>query len=111
VVLTNPGNIPDSRALNRNTPAKLQFLGKWILRPLLPVLRYTDRLARRPSEAAPEIARFVTNELHPDVSGYYLHAVPATLPKDAEDEKTQEAIWTATARWAGVTRAETVVPV
>lgn len=38
-VVMNPGNLADSRALYTNTPHKLHFLRRFILRPLLPLLR------------------------------------------------------------------------
>lgn len=37
-VVTNPGNLSDSRALRVNTPRKLVFLSTFVLRPLRPLL-------------------------------------------------------------------------
>lgn len=38
VVVTNPGNLADSRALRVNTPGKLVFLSTFVIRPLRPLL-------------------------------------------------------------------------
>lgn len=38
VVVTNPGNLADSRALRVNTPRKLVFLSTFVIRPLQPLL-------------------------------------------------------------------------
>ncbi|KAF3765292.1 NAD(P)-binding protein [Cryphonectria parasitica EP155] len=109
-VVMNPGNLSDSRALRVNTPLKLVILSNFVVRPLRPLLNMTvDPTARTANAAAVDVARLATNKAHPGHRGYFTLLKPDQGSDDSRDEATQEALWTRTAKWVGITSQDTAL--
>ncbi|KAJ4410610.1 hypothetical protein N0V82_009201 [Gnomoniopsis sp. IMI 355080] len=103
VVVTNPGNLANSRALRVNTPLKLVFLSMFVLQPLRPLLSFMDPTARTVGQAAVDVACLATNEAHPGERGYFILLTPYEGSKHSQDEKTQDILWAKSAEWVGLT--------
>ncbi|ETS76484.1 hypothetical protein PFICI_11871 [Pestalotiopsis fici W106-1] len=102
VVVTNPGNLADSRALTVNTPRKLIILSKFVLRPLRPLLSMMDPTARTVAEAGRDTAKLATGEANPGERGYFTLLKPDSGSKDSQDEEAQEALWSKSVQWTGL---------
>jgi hypothetical protein len=109
-VAVNPGNLSDSRALRVNTPAMLRILSTLVIRPLRPLLRFTDPTMRTSKEAGTDIAKLATNEASPGVRGFFTMLKEDTSSPDSLDEKVQEALWTKTLEWTAADKAGTKIP-
>ncbi|KAH6655957.1 hypothetical protein BKA67DRAFT_657854 [Truncatella angustata] len=107
VVVTNPGNLADSRALLVNTPLKLTILSKFVLRPLRPLLSLMDPTARTAAAAGIDVARLATNEAHPGERGYFTLLTPDQGSKESRDETAQDALWSKSVQWVGLTAQDT----
>ncbi|RYO54777.1 hypothetical protein AA0116_g9217 [Alternaria tenuissima] len=104
-VAINPGNLSDSRALRVNTPAMIQMMSKYIIRPLRPLLRFTDPTMRTSSEAGTDIAKLAVNEACPGYRGFLTLLKEDTSSPDSLNETVQEDIWVKTLEWAGISAA------
>ncbi|KAK4148768.1 hypothetical protein C8A00DRAFT_38646 [Chaetomidium leptoderma] len=102
VVIFNPGNLSDSRALLTNTPRKLVLLARLVVRPLAPLLRLMDATARTAAEAGADAARLAANAALPGERGYFTLLNKDEGAADSRDEPRQEALWARSAQWAGV---------
>lgn len=49
------------------------------------------------------LPRLATNEAHPGKCGYFTLLKPDQGSKDSRDEMTQEALWSKTVDWVGLT--------
>ncbi|KUJ21389.1 NAD(P)-binding protein [Mollisia scopiformis] len=108
-IVMNPGNLAHSRAMLVNTPYKLVFLRKFVLRPLLPLLKMTDPTARIAAAAAIDVARLATNEAHPGERGYFTLLKPDQGSEASRDEMTQEALWLKNVLWVGLTSKDLIL--
>jgi len=106
-VVMNPGNLADSRALLVNTPRKLIILSKFVLRPLRPLFSMMDPTARTSATAGIDVARLATNEAHPGERGYFTLLTPDQGSKESRDETTQDALWSKSVQWVGLTSQDT----
>ena len=107
-IAVNPGNMVDSRALSTNTPTSLQYAQMLVYKPLLPVLRLIMGPTLR--TAAPCGVDVVELTLNPDFSGergfYTLREKDVSSP-DSQDMEKQEALWSETLKWVGITKDDT----
>ncbi|TVY81461.1 WW domain-containing oxidoreductase [Lachnellula suecica] len=103
VVVMNPGNMAESRALLVNTPWKLIILTKLVLRPLRPLLSYMDPTARTVAAAGTDVARLAMNEAHPGERGYFTLLTPDQGSRESRDETSQNALWLKSVQWVGLT--------
>ncbi|KAK4183232.1 WW domain-containing oxidoreductase [Podospora australis] len=110
VVIINPGNIADSYALLRNTPQKLHYISKFLLRPFRPILKFVDPTVLTSAEAGVNIARVAVNDALPGERGYFTLLNKDESSADSHDEARQNALWARSAQWVGLSAADTVVP-
>lgn len=106
VVVVNPGNLSDSRALRVNTPAMLQYMSRLIIQPLRPLLRMMDPTMRTSADAAADIVRLARNDVHSGESGYFILLERSAPPPGSVDEQVAEQLWQASAKWTGVTATD-----
>jgi NAD(P)-dependent dehydrogenase (short-subunit alcohol dehydrogenase family) len=104
-VAINPGNLSDSRALRVNTPAMIQMMSKYIIRPLRPLLRFMDPTMRTSSEAGTDVAKLAVNEASPGYRGFLTLLKEDTSSPDSLNETVQEEIWAKTLEWTGISAA------
>ena len=104
-VAINPGNLSDSRALRVNTPAMIQMMSKYIIRPLRPLLRFTDPTMRTSSEAGTDIAKLAVSEACPGYRGFLTLLKEDISSPDSLNETVQEDIWVKTLEWTSISAA------
>ncbi|KAL2820652.1 NAD(P)-binding protein [Aspergillus granulosus] len=111
-VAVNPGNLADSRALRVNTPVLLKIMSILIVRPFSFLLRrFSDPTMRTSAEAAEDIVGFATNTTSPGERGYYTLSQKDVSSPDSLDEAKQNALWTKTIEWAGITGENTALQI
>jgi NAD(P)-dependent dehydrogenase (short-subunit alcohol dehydrogenase family) len=109
-VAVNPGNLADSRALRVNTPVFLKIISFLIIRPFLFLLRrFSDPTMRTCTEAAADIVEFATNTARPGERGYYTLSHKDESSPDSLDQARQDALWSKTIEWAGITGENTAL--
>ncbi|PYH43916.1 short-chain dehydrogenase [Aspergillus saccharolyticus JOP 1030-1] len=102
----NPGNLSDSRALQVNTPAKLQFIARFILQPFRPLLQYKDRTIRTAAEAALDVAALAVGPAFAGARGYFTLRQADTSSAESRDPKKQQQLWEKTLEWVGMTEEQ-----
>ncbi|KAI0545347.1 NAD(P)-binding protein [Xylaria curta] len=109
-VAINPGNLLDSRALSKRTPKSVQYMQRFVLRPLMPLVRLLlDPFARSVNAAAVDIIDLAVSDKYAGSSGYYtLLSKDESAPESREEEK-QKALWTASLKWAHIDKTDTVL--
>jgi hypothetical protein len=83
----------------------IQMMSKYIIRPLRPLLRFTDPTMRTSSEAGTDIAKLAANEACPGYRGFLTLLKEDTSSPDSLNETVQEDIWVKTLEWAGISAA------
>ncbi|RYP06147.1 hypothetical protein DL764_003323 [Monosporascus ibericus] len=106
-VAINPGNLVDSRALRVNTPGMLPLLQKFVLRPLMPLMRLRDPTMRQASAAGVDVAKLAVDQEYAGARGYYTLLKEDESSPESKDEKKQEVLWVHSARWAGINKENT----
>jgi len=106
-IAINPGNLSDSRALRVNTPKVLQYMSRFMIQPMRPVLRLMDPTMRTAQEAGHDIAELATNTAFPGVRGYFTLLKQDESSPDSKNEDVQETIWKKTLEWTGINEEET----
>ncbi|KAI1278995.1 putative short-chain dehydrogenase [Xylaria sp. FL0933] len=109
-IAANPGGLGDSRCFRTNTPRSIQFVAKFVLRSLIPVInRLANPTFRSSVEASIDMIEYAVNEAHPDERGYF------TLLKNDEsdpltwDLEMQTKVWKKSAEWARITKENTAL--
>lgn len=83
---------------------------KWVMKPLMPVVRrLLDSTFRPSNEAGVDMAELAVNGTYDGASGYF-----TLLKKDDPDsvvlnEETQQRVWAQTIKWAKITRENTAL--
>jgi hypothetical protein len=66
-----------------------------------------DPTARTVATAGIDVARLATNEAHPGERGYFTLLKPDQGSKESRDEITQDALWSKSVQWVGLTSQDT----
>ncbi|KAE8375366.1 hypothetical protein BDV26DRAFT_267994 [Aspergillus bertholletiae] len=105
-IAVNPGNLTDSRALRVNTPAKLQFLSRFIIQPLRPLLQFKDHTMRTAAEAGVDVAELAVGPEFADAKGYFTWKKQDTSSPESLDPAKQQKLWEKTLEWVGLAEAD-----
>lgn len=105
-IVINPGNLSDSRALKTNTPPMLQYLSRFIIQPLRPLMRFMDPTMRTARDAGIDVAKLATNTAFPGERGFFTMLKKDVSSPASLDVKVQEALWEKTLQWTGVNRQD-----
>ncbi|KAH9905802.1 NAD(P)-binding protein [Xylariomycetidae sp. FL2044] len=108
-VAVDPSNMVDSRALRRNTPTSLHRLQRWVYKPLLPVLRFSNATLRTAAPAGRDVIELAVGPWYAGKRGFFTRLVQDDSSPESRDEAKQGLVWTQTLRWAGVGKADTVL--
>ncbi|KAE8369052.1 hypothetical protein BDV27DRAFT_153503 [Aspergillus caelatus] len=98
----NPGNLSDSRALRVNTPAKLQFISRFVIQPLQPLLKYKDPTMRTAAEAGIDAAELAVDPQFTGAKGYFTWKKQDTSSPESLDAVKQQRLWEKTLEWVGL---------
>lgn len=102
-VAINPGNLTDSRDLRTNTPRTLEYMSKYIIGPLRPVLKLLSvPTLRTVSDAANDVAELTVGKDYADERGYFTLLKKSDSSPESKDERKQQAMWAKTAQWANI---------
>lgn len=83
-VAINPGGLGDSRCFRTNTPGSIQFVSKYVLKPLIPLINcLADPTFRTSAEAGADLIELAVNKAYPGQRGYF-----TMLKKDESDPLT-----------------------
>jgi hypothetical protein len=66
---------------------------------------------RTSAEAAADIVDFATNTTSPGERGYFTHSRKDDSSPDSLDQAKQDALWSKTIEWAGITGENTALKV
>jgi hypothetical protein len=111
-VAVNPGNLGDSRAFTTNVPVSIQRMQRFLMKPLMPLMRrFVDHTFRPSLEAGVDMVELGVSEKYDGERGYY-----TLLEKDEPDpavldEDTQQRMWVKSAEWAKITKDNTALKV
>lgn len=100
----------DSRAYKTNTPGAVRIMSRFVMQPLLPLVkRFVDKQFRPVADAAVDVIDLGVGRAHAGERGYF-----TLLDKDepdsvALDDAIQEKIWKISAEWAGITEGNTAL--
>ncbi|KAF2744279.1 putative short-chain dehydrogenase [Sporormia fimetaria CBS 119925] len=109
-VAINPGNLVDSRALSSNTPPYMQRMQRFVLKPLLPVLKaVVDPTLRNSSQAGVDVMEVAVNPKFAGKRSYYTLLKEDECAPESRDEEKQEALWKKTLEWAKITPENTAL--
>ncbi|KAE8420996.1 hypothetical protein BDV36DRAFT_305572 [Aspergillus pseudocaelatus] len=101
-IAVNPGNLSDSRTLRVNTPAKLQFISRFIIQPLQPLLKYKDPTMRTAAEAGIDVAELAVDPQFTGAKGYFTWKKQDTSSPESFDAVKQQSLWEKTLEWVGL---------
>ncbi|KAI8963314.1 NAD(P)-binding protein [Daldinia sp. FL1419] len=110
-VAINPGNLIDSRALRVNTPKPFTYMQKFVLRPLLPLIRLKDHTARLSAAAGVDVIELAVNPKYVGQAGYYTLLEKDESSPESREEQRQKALWVKSLTWAGISKENTVLAV
>ncbi|KAL3468135.1 NAD(P)-binding protein [Aspergillus heterothallicus] len=111
-IAVNSGNLADSRALRVNTPICLKIMSLLMIRPFLCLLRrISDPTMRTSAEAADDIVDYATNNAYPGERGYFTLSQRDVSSPESLNEGKQEALWSKTIEWAGITSENTALKI
>jgi hypothetical protein len=68
-----------------------------------------DPIARTSGAAGIDTARVAANAAHPGERGFFTLLKRDQAPAVSRDEQTQDAVWTRSAEWAGITQQDTAL--
>lgn len=85
----------------------LPYVQKFILKPLLPLMRLRDPLLRRVSAGGVDVAKIALDPEYVGARGYYTFLKKDESSPESREGKKQEALWVRSAQWAGITRENT----
>lgn len=108
-IIIDPGSLTDSRALRTNTPAFLQYVQRFVLQPLRPVLKLKDPTMRTAAEAGVDVIELAVNKAYPGERGYLKLLKREPSSPDSLKEDQQEKVWTKSAEWAKITKENTAL--
>ncbi|RYP51529.1 hypothetical protein DL769_010797 [Monosporascus sp. CRB-8-3] len=107
-VAINPGGLGDSRSFITNTPGSIQFMQKYVLKPLMPLVKcLVDPTFRSSAEAGVDLVELATDRAHPGERGYFTLLQKDTSDPLTLDETVQQNVWLKSAEWAGITKENT----
>ncbi|KAH8602950.1 hypothetical protein B0O99DRAFT_16673 [Bisporella sp. PMI_857] len=101
-VALNPGTLSDSRGFQTHTPPWMQYLFKFVIRPLQPLLSFRDPSMRTSAEASVDVMDLAMSKLAPGERGYFKLREKVDSSPDSMDEKKQQLLWSKTEEWAGM---------
>ncbi|KAI1378854.1 putative short-chain dehydrogenase [Hypoxylon crocopeplum] len=109
-VAVNPGNLGDSRAFTTNTPNSIQFMQKFVMKPLMPLIRrFADPTFRPSSEAGRDIIELGMGKADDGERGYYTLLEKDEPDPSALDTEKQQKIWTKSVEWAKINKDNTAL--
>ncbi|KAI1392987.1 putative short-chain dehydrogenase [Hypoxylon trugodes] len=111
VVVMNPGNLGDSRTFRTNTPMSIQLMQMFILKPLMPILRYLDPIYRTSAEAGVDIIELGVGQANNGERGYYTFLKKDEPDPVALDKEIQHKIWVKSVEWARINKENTALKV
>ena len=112
VVVMNPGNISDSRALRRDTPTSHTLMQRFIIQPLMPILRsLSDPTMRTADVAGADVAQLALGVAHPGERGYFTLLEKDKSSDESLDEEKQERLWKKTLEWVKIGKDDTALTI
>lgn len=87
----------------------LQYMSKFVIRPLRPLLRIMDSTMRPSAEAGVDVARLATNDAHPDERGIFTLLERDESSAESMDQQKQDALWVKSAPWVGLAAGDTAL--
>ncbi|KAF2238880.1 NAD(P)-binding protein [Viridothelium virens] len=108
-VAINPGNLSDSRALRTNTPQMLNYLSRFVIQPLRPLLKFTDPTMRTASEAAKDVADLASGRAHDGERGYFTLLKKDDSAPESKDKDKQQILWNKTLEWTKIVKGNTAL--
>ncbi|XXG95776.1 hypothetical protein Hte_002047 [Hypoxylon texense] len=108
-VAYNPGGLVDSRSFHNNTSLGLSLLMRYIVRPLLPLMRYQNPQMRLAAESAVDTIELALGNVHPGERGYFELLEKDESSPESLDQAKQEKLWTKSAEWAGINKDNTAL--
>ncbi|KAI1097796.1 NAD(P)-binding protein [Jackrogersella minutella] len=108
-IVIDPGNLTDSRALRTNSPKFLQYVQRFALQPLRPILRFVDPTLRTAADAAVDVVELATNKAYPGERGYLKQLKREPSSPDSLNEDKQQKLWVKSAEWAKITKDNTAL--
>ncbi|OTB01859.1 hypothetical protein M426DRAFT_323092 [Hypoxylon sp. CI-4A] len=108
-VAYNPGGLVDSRMFQKNTYLSLNLLLRFVIRPLLPLIRYQNPQMRLGAESAGDAIELALDRANPGERGYFDLLEKSESSIESRDEAKQERLWTKSAEWAGISKSDTAL--
>lgn len=105
----DPGALPGSRALTRNTPRTLKVARLILANFVLPVAKYFTTAMRTLDAAGSNLSSLSVSPGGKGVRGYFIGQSAATPCAESRDEVKQEELWRACEKWVGLLPSETLV--
>ncbi len=103
-VAIHPGNLGDSRSLRTNTPKSLALIQRFIMQPLLPVMRATlDPTMRTAREAGVDAVQLCARRSHPGKRECFAFLKKGQSSLESLDEGKQRRLWDKTLEWTNIT--------
>ncbi|KAL9062527.1 MAG: hypothetical protein Q9157_008842 [Trypethelium eluteriae] len=111
-VAVNPGNLVDSRALRSNTPVSMARLQKFVLKPLLPLLKLLmGPTLRTAAPAGVDVVELSLNPIYLGKRGFFTLLQEDQSSPDSRDERKQQRLWNKTLEWAKITKENTALQI
>nr|P9WEZ9.1 RecName: Full=Dehydrogenase acuH; AltName: Full=Aculin biosynthesis cluster protein H [Aspergillus aculeatus ATCC 16872] len=89
-----------------NTPARLQFISRFVLQPLRPLLHYKDHTIRTAAEAGLDVAELAVGPAFVVARGYFTLRQADTSSAESRDPTKQQQLWEKTLEWLGMTEEQ-----
>ncbi|KAI0844634.1 NAD(P)-binding protein [Daldinia vernicosa] len=108
-VAYNPGGLVDSRIFDKNTSLALSLLVRYIVQPLLPLMRYANPQMRLGAESAVDAIELALDHVYPGERGYFELLQKDESSPESRDEVKQERLWVKSAEWAKINKENTAL--
>ncbi|KAI1776757.1 NAD(P)-binding protein [Hypoxylon cercidicola] len=109
VIVMNPGNLVDSRALRSNTPQALHRMQRFIYKPLLPLLRFADSTLRTAAPAGTDVIEVAVSPKYLGESGFFTLLKKDQSSPESNDEAKQASLWAQTLIWTNIGKFDTAL--
>ncbi|KAI8965381.1 NAD(P)-binding protein [Daldinia sp. FL1419] len=108
-VAYNPGGLVDSRMFDKNTSLALSLLMRYIIQPLLPLMRYANPQMRLGAESAVDAIELALDRVYPGERGYFELLQKDESSEESRDIAKQEKLWVKSAEWAKINKENTAL--
>ncbi|KAH7308548.1 short-chain dehydrogenase [Stachybotrys elegans] len=102
-VAMNPGTIGDARVFQTNTPSNIQYVQRYLVQPLLPIISRLNLQVRTAKQVGADMIELAVSDKYAGDRCYFTQLNKDEPDPIVLDEAVQERLWLKSAEWCNIT--------